>query len=125
VFNNAFRIACPFSIAQLLLPRYVERVSPKCRDSMAGAERKVNPENEMCHSDKCLGSGCGKGIETNFRVVAFRSVRKYAPQSDHVERSDLAKRFFIAGLGEGDSQEPRQRGREERRGLNTPQQDSA
>jgi hypothetical protein len=24
------------------------------------------------------------------------SVRKYRPQSDHVERSDLAKRFFIA-----------------------------
>jgi hypothetical protein len=25
------------------------------------------------------------------------SVRKYRPQSDHVERTDLAKRFFIAG----------------------------
>jgi hypothetical protein len=25
------------------------------------------------------------------------NVRKYRPQSDHVERSDLAKRFFIAG----------------------------
>jgi hypothetical protein len=24
-------------------------------------------------------------------------VRKYRPQNDHVERSDLAKRFFIAG----------------------------
>jgi hypothetical protein len=25
------------------------------------------------------------------------NVRKYRPQNDHVERSDLAKRFFIAG----------------------------
>jgi hypothetical protein len=24
------------------------------------------------------------------------NVRKYRPQNDHVERSDLAKRFFIA-----------------------------
>jgi hypothetical protein len=24
-------------------------------------------------------------------------VRKYRPQNDHVEKSDLAKRFFIAG----------------------------
>jgi hypothetical protein len=28
---------------------------------------------------------------------ARKYVRKYRPQSDHVERSDLAKRFFIAG----------------------------
>jgi hypothetical protein len=27
----------------------------------------------------------------------MKSVRKYRPQNDHVERSDLAKRFFIAG----------------------------
>jgi hypothetical protein len=25
------------------------------------------------------------------------TVRKYRPQNDHMERSDLAKRFFIAG----------------------------
>jgi hypothetical protein len=32
----------------------------------------------------------------HIRVMA-PNVRKYRPQSDHVERSDLAKRFFIAG----------------------------
>jgi hypothetical protein len=46
------------------------------------------------------------------------------PKSDHVERSDLAKRFFIAGWvrERAESQE----GEGERgRGLNTPQWDSA
>jgi hypothetical protein len=38
-------------------------------------------------------------------------VRKYRPQSDHVERSDLAKRFFIAEW-ERERGEPRERGRE-------------
>jgi hypothetical protein len=39
------------------------------------------------------------------------NVRKYRPQNDHVERSDLAKRFFIAGWerGRAESQE-RERG---------------
>jgi hypothetical protein len=35
------------------------------------------------------------------------NVKKYRPQNDHVERSDLAKRFFIAGW-------ERERGREQR-----------
>jgi hypothetical protein len=35
-------------------------------------------------------------------------------KSDHVERSDLAKTFFIAG-GEGESQESRERERERER----------
>jgi hypothetical protein len=33
------------------------------------------------------------------KATRGRSLRKYRPQSDHVERSDLAKRFFIAGWG--------------------------
>jgi hypothetical protein len=51
------------------------------------------------------------------------NVRKYRPQNDHVERSDLAKRFFIArwekerAKGERDWQEGQ--------GLFTPQRDSA
>jgi hypothetical protein len=54
------------------------------------------------------------------------NVRKYRPQNDHVERSDLAKRFFIAGLERerAESQE-KERERERGRGLNTPQWDSA
>jgi hypothetical protein len=45
---------------------------------------------------------------------------KCRPQSDHLERSDLAKRFFVAGW-------ERERAERERggRGLNTPQWDSA
>jgi hypothetical protein len=38
-------------------------------------------------------------------------VRKYRPQNDHVERSDLAKRFFIAGW-ERERAERAERGRE-------------
>jgi hypothetical protein len=40
-------------------------------------------------------------------------VRKYRPQNDHVERSDLAKRFFIAGWErERAERAKRERGRE-------------
>jgi hypothetical protein len=47
------------------------------------------------------------------------TVGNVGPKSDHVERSDLAKRFFIAGW-------ERERERSRRgRGLNTPQWDSA
>jgi hypothetical protein len=66
-------------------------------------------------------------------------VGNVGPKSDHVERSDLPKRFFIAGWERerakiakrepGESQEkarrePRKRSRKAR-GLNTPQWDSA
>jgi hypothetical protein len=44
-------------------------------------------------------------------------VGKCRPQSDHVERGDLAKRFFIAGW----ERERATRWRERGRGLNTPQ----
>jgi hypothetical protein len=51
----------------------------------------------------------------------FPSVRKYRPQSDHVERSDLAKRFFIARWErERAKREPRERSRRGK-GLNTSQ----
>jgi hypothetical protein len=47
---------------------------------------------------------------------------KYRPQNDHVERSDLAKRFFIARW----ERERAKRGRRRKgRGLNIPQLDSA
>jgi hypothetical protein len=49
-----------------------------------------------------------------------KGVRKYRPQSDHVERSDLAKRFFIAGW-ERERAESQEREGERGRGLNTPQ----
>jgi hypothetical protein len=52
------------------------------------------------------------------------TVRKYRPQSDHVERSDLAKRFFIAGW-ERERAESQESEGERGRGLNTPQWDSA
>jgi hypothetical protein len=41
------------------------------------------------------------------------------PKSDHVERSDLAKRFFIARWRERERE--RKRERERGRGLNIPQ----
>jgi hypothetical protein len=41
----------------------------------------------------------------------LQSVRKYRPQNDHVERSDLAKRFFIARW-ERERAERAKRGRE-------------
>jgi hypothetical protein len=41
------------------------------------------------------------------KMSKIQDVRKYRPQNDHVERSDLAKRFFIAGW-------ERERGREQR-----------
>jgi hypothetical protein len=44
------------------------------------------------------------------------SVRKYRPQSDHVERSDLAKRFFIAGWAR-ERAERAKREKQERQGL--------
>jgi hypothetical protein len=56
--------------------------------------------------------------------VEVRGVRKYRPQSDHVERSDLAKRFFIAGW-ERERAESQESEGERGRGLNTPQWDSA
>jgi hypothetical protein len=46
------------------------------------------------------------------------------PKSDHVERSDLAKRLFIARWERREPREPRERSRKGR-GLNTPQRDSA
>jgi hypothetical protein len=46
------------------------------------------------------------------------NVRKYRPQNDHVERSDLAKRFFIARW-EREKAERAKRGGERGRGLNT------
>jgi hypothetical protein len=51
-------------------------------------------------------------------------VRKYRPQNDHVETSDLAKRFFIAGW-EREREESQESKGERGRGLNTPQWDSA
>jgi hypothetical protein len=56
--------------------------------------------------------------------ICVRNVRKYRPQSDHMERSDLAKRFFIAGW-ERERAERAEREGERGRGLNTPQWDSA
>jgi hypothetical protein len=51
-----------------------------------------------------------------------RHVGNVGPKSDHVEKSDLAKRFFIAGWErERAKREPSRKGR----GLNTPQWDSA
>jgi hypothetical protein len=52
------------------------------------------------------------------------TVRNIGPKSDHMERSDLAKRFFIAGW-EGERAESQEREGERGRGLNTPQWDSA
>jgi hypothetical protein len=49
----------------------------------------------------------------------FPSVGKVDPKSDHVERSDLAKRFFIAGWERERAERERERG--VHRGLNTPQ----
>jgi hypothetical protein len=43
-------------------------------------------------------------------------VRKYRPQSDHVERSDLAKTFFIAGW-ERERLERAKREKQEGQGL--------
>jgi hypothetical protein len=48
------------------------------------------------------------------------NVRKCGPQSDHVERSGLAKRFFFAEW-ERERVESQERERERGRGLNTPQ----
>jgi hypothetical protein len=62
------------------------------------------------------------GLE--LRVLCLLGVRKYRPQSDHVERSDLAKRFFIAGWERERAQSQESEG-ERGRGLNTPQWDSA
>jgi hypothetical protein len=42
-------------------------------------------------------------------LLSIVSVRKYRPQSDHVKRSDLAKRFFIAGGRRREQREPRER----------------
>jgi hypothetical protein len=50
--------------------------------------------------------------------IKINFVRKYRPQSDHTERSDLAKRF--CRVGEGESREPRDREREGQ-GLKYPQ----
>jgi hypothetical protein len=53
------------------------------------------------------------------------NVGKCRPQSDHVERSDLAKRFFIARWERGRAERERERERERKRerekgkGLNT------
>jgi hypothetical protein len=52
------------------------------------------------------------------------TVRKCGPQSDHVEMSDLAKRFFIAGW-ERERAESQEREGERGRGLSTPQWDLA
>jgi hypothetical protein len=47
----------------------------------------------------------------NWNFIVFgEPIRKYRPQNDHMERSDLAKRFFIAG-GRGREQRAK-RGRE-------------
>jgi hypothetical protein len=46
-------------------------------------------------------------IPTSIELVC---VRKYRPKSDHVERSDLAKRFFIAGWERERAREPREWG---------------
>jgi hypothetical protein len=46
------------------------------------------------------------------------------PKSDYVERSDLAKRFFIAGC-KRERAESQEREGERGGGLNTPQWDSA
>jgi hypothetical protein len=56
-------------------------------------------------------------------VLELPTVRKYRPQSDHVERSNLAKRFFIAWW-ERERAESQERQGERGRGLNTPQWDS-
>jgi hypothetical protein len=55
-------------------------------------------------------------IKKKLEQEEFGSV---GPKSDHVERSDLAKRFFIARW-EMERAE-REREREKGRGLNTPQ----
>jgi hypothetical protein len=47
------------------------------------------------------------------------NVRKYRPQNDHVERSDLAKRFFIARW-ERERAERAKRERERGAGAYTP-----
>jgi hypothetical protein len=53
-----------------------------------------------------------------------QNVGNVGPKNAHVERSDLAKRFFIAGW-ERERAESQEREGERGRGLNTPQWDSA
>jgi hypothetical protein len=38
------------------------------------------------------------------------NVRKYRPQNDHMERSDLAKKFFIAGWERERAEREKERG---------------
>jgi hypothetical protein len=58
------------------------------------------------------------------KTVTAQSVKKCGPQNDHMERSDLAKRFFITRW-ERERAESQEREGERGRGLNTPQRDSA
>jgi hypothetical protein len=58
-------------------------------------------------------------IKVHHRYVlkyAIKSVRNVGPKSDHVERSDLAKRFFIAGW----EKERAKREKQEGQGLKCP-----
>jgi hypothetical protein len=57
-------------------------------------------------------------IKKKLEQEEFGSV---GPKSDHVERSDLAKRFFIARWEMERAEREREREREKGRGLNTPQ----
>jgi hypothetical protein len=77
---------------------------------------KINPKDNICTNSNMIiytlhiEHVCDSGTTLwNLGIV-----RKYGPQNDHVERSDLAKRFFIAGW-------EREREGERGRGLTTPQ----
>jgi hypothetical protein len=65
-----------------------------------------------------IGFGSYCTLKLPFPGFRHQNVGNVGPKSDHVERSDLAKRFFIAGW-------ERERAKRERnrqgRGLNTPQ----
>jgi hypothetical protein len=61
-------------------------------------------------------------------ALSHANVGNIGPKSDHVEKSDLDKRFFIAGWKRERAkraERERERERERGRGLNTPQWDSA
>jgi hypothetical protein len=81
------------------------------------------PESIRKVTTSCCGS-ISKILRALNGTLQGKSVRKYRPQNDHVERSDLAKRFFIAGW-ERERAERAKREGERGRGLNTPQWDSA
>jgi hypothetical protein len=58
-------------------------------------------------------------VEVFLYPSTLASVGNVGPKSDHMERSDLVKRFFIAGW-ERERAEPAKRQRQEGQGLKYP-----